>query len=882
MPKSKSKQAKQAKQIKQIEQIDMFDMKQNRITSVAVEDVIYKMYYQELRPPTASELEAHKSTFTADQIKRIISERDTDLPLYDAFTTNIYIIQKRNVYNRVIGGHYRFPDRLLIRSITERKEKLEDKLAKNPEKQSDPIFIKKLRKASLMVEFMNYFDIDVLFTTYLRVFYLYAPEIANQTYTCIRKSFMPHKAHLLPYYTKDEVIRLAMNNALIEIPYNTSYDDFKDSISDADFSMLCSTIQSNDVSAKILLDHQNYIIQNNSVGLIQYYTVQGAYFINQYMRQLTSYVYKNDYLEDIIDKMWRLVLGAPAFDNAYTLYRFISNDSYLRHLKVGDLFIEPGFTSTTRDPFYKTEAYSFGFILIKIKIPKDAKGVGLCLETLSHFAVEEEIILAPFTSLKLVAITDAGDYYHPNKDFVAEVKKGYIFEWVSNAEPDKDNKLKFPERPEYPEDTPTIDFLTIEKSNSITMREKTSHLISHYFDEMNRTKCKIGDKTFYVVGEYYNSAGAYKDMYAISTSEGFSLYSIYNGYLLFMIELSDEDGIAQMRVNYFSKYSELKRDTVMGDNNFINFLSNVAMYFDIPIVIIYADYFSCDHMEDNEKGASRAKHTHIHTHTHTKVSRTKTKKQEKCGLCKVFVRNMEGGALSMDAEHEMLLQTLDSDRRAKLLMAKRKQRGLTSADVIPKDKIDKKGLVFKGSTISTRDDDVDLEYTGGSYCIDFYRYLKYGVKRYEDTGTFNIELKPKFEYRELDKMKQSLTSSILRFNDRDEIYQIYMRAYLAGDKEDVSKHNLANFYIWMIEHKCYLMDILVAKFDRVYKNKNPFKKGYYILDAMTYVYNRNRKIAYSRHIKIDFDEDFQQLVLPKNDYRIVRSEEFMRRPRIMS
>jgi hypothetical protein len=158
----------------------------------------------------------------------------------------------------------------------------------------------------------------------------------------------------------------------------------------------------------MLINHQNYIVENDMVGLVQYYTIQGSYFMNQYMRNMTRYEYKNEYLEENIKKMWKLVLNAPKFDNEYILYRFVETDEYISNLKIGDIYMDNGFMSTTRDPFYRNDLYKFGFILIKIKIPKGIKGVGLCLEMLSHFPEEEEIILPPLTELKLISTTELG------------------------------------------------------------------------------------------------------------------------------------------------------------------------------------------------------------------------------------------------------------------------------------------------------------------------------------------------------------------------------------------------------------------------------------------------------------------------------------------
>src|SRR5439155_2826613 len=106
-----------------------------------------------------------------------------------------------------------------------------------------------------------------------------------------------------------------------------------------------------------------HIIVNNKIGIVQYYSLQGSYFMNKYLRNPNDY--KNELLEKAIFSMWELIDTAPSFDKSYILYRFINDDIYLKYLKIGDTFIDPSFISTTRDPFYKSETYKFGFILIK-------------------------------------------------------------------------------------------------------------------------------------------------------------------------------------------------------------------------------------------------------------------------------------------------------------------------------------------------------------------------------------------------------------------------------------------------------------------------------------------------------------------------------------
>jgi len=827
--------------------VELFYKKNGTIKKVPINTAILEIYYLKYRVPTDEELKKNSSTSTTDSIRRIISSDDTQIPLYDVFASNIYLIQKRNVYVRVVKHDYRFPDELIVEDIRHSYDKMNRRMKKNPDLEKDMVFVRTIRKAKLMLEFMEQFDQTVLHETYLKVFYRYAPEMGNATYTCMRKSFLPYKGHLKPYYTKDEVIKLGMNMGTIILPDKMSYIDYKDQLTPDDYRKICHEIQKNDISADILLQHQKYIIDNNMVGLIQYYTIQGSYFMNQYMRGFTKYEYRNDYLEDNIAKMWRLVLSAPAFDNDYILYRFVSTDEYLRHLNVGDVFIETGFTSTTRDPFYRNDLYKFGFVLLKIRIPRDTVGIGLCLETLSHFPAEEEIILPPMSHLKLVSRDDMCEYYHPDEDYASKIKTRYEFEWIENAD------IRFPPRTEYLEKTNLIDFLNLEKVRAMTLKERIDIMIAKYFDPMNRIKCQIGDKTFYVVAEWYDSTGPYEPMYSLKTSEGFSLYSLYEGYILFMIEIGEVDNYQQIKVNFYTKYSQLNRQEILGDDNFIKFISSIAYYFDIPNVIIYADYLSCDDLMVKKNGLSK----NI-ARSHNRNNLKKLFESGQKDQSDVMIKKMFGGK-------KIGAKTFGG----KLLNNKQRQFGdkITQTDKMSDRK--------KKLTKIESDDSVGLDATddvvtdmGGSYCVDFYKYLKDNIKRYDNTTTLYVELQPYFSYHDLDTLKNVQPTDVLSKEDRDEIYQIYIKNY----KPDVDRKrdNLGDFYIWMIENKCYLMDIMIKKMERLYRKENPFKRGMYILDAVSYLYNRKYINTYNRFIKMEISEEHQHLTLPKNDYRIRR------------
>jgi hypothetical protein len=161
---------------------------------------------------------------------------------------------------------------------------------------------------------------------------------------------------------------------------------------------------------------------------------------------------------------------------------------------------------------------------------------------------------------------------------------------------------------------------------------------------------------------------------------------------------------------------------------------------------------------------------------------------------------------------------------------------------------------------------------GGNYCIDVYKYLKFSEKRFQnDKVTIDsTELKPKFSYYELDRLRKidPIEKNIIRNIDRDEIYQIYTKTYQIY--VDKNKHNLADFYIWLLENHCVNLATIVSKMDRVYNTNNPFINDYYVLDAMSYLYNKSLIYEYPelrQSHKGKSQENISEQ-LPKNEYRL--------------
>jgi hypothetical protein len=736
-----------------MENIYLFNIKNNEIENINKDDSMEKIYFLEYRLPTSKEIDEHmdKNTFNKfnlnkssdihNKIKYTLSKIENKVPLYDAYTENIYLINRHNVYNRVMHQHYRFPDKDLI-------DEIKDKKNKHRGNKNDVIKDRKNRKVNLMIDFMNNFDADILYDTYVKVFYKYSEHVGKENTVCKNISFLSQFHHMKPYLTRSEIINLALNFD-IDIP--------KDKYLEQDDIMgLCKKIKKFQIDSEVLLQHQIYIIENGNMGLVQYYTLQGSHFMNQYLRGLTKYISKNDYLENLITPMWNLVNNAPEFDKSYIVYRFIQDDNFLNNLKTGEIYTEKGFMSTTRDPFYRSDLYKFGFILMKIKIPSNRKGVALCLETVSHFPDEQEIIFPPNSKFKLLKIDEECSYYHTEPHYSSKIKTRYEFEWIDNSEISFEKKKEQKTQYEY------IDFLKIKKHASYSLEEKIKFFELNHVNEMYQFKIKLGDNDFTVVAEWYDSTSAYSDFYALNVQNGYSFYTMYKGFLLFFIELGTTDNGNQMHVNYYVKYSSIDSNKIIGDENIMKFFSSIAHYFDMSSIIIYASYMNCNNTICEQKGGASQRGFSVH-----------------------------------------------------------------------------KSVSKKENT---------LELMNGSYCVDFYEYFKNNKKKYLNFGLLNVELQPLFSYYDLDILKNSSPSKILKKDDRDELYQLYVKIFKKNKSDTISE-----FYLWLKEHKCYLIDQFVNKLDRLEEIKNPFKNDMYVLDASTYLYNRKYINTYPAYININND-----------------------------
>mgnify|MGYP003398068167 FL=1 len=507
-------------------------------------------------------------------LRKLISKYELRVPLYDITSNHLFLINHDKVYPNIFGRNYRFADQDFLDKISK---------LKNPTSDDKEI-----------MRILSNYDIKQLQKTYIKIFYKSFVQSHCIT-NCRRPSFHSGMDHIMPYYTREELYYLA---------YDWEHIDKVD-LTETELEMLCKKISKFDIPSKILLDHQMYIYASRSIGLGKHYSLYGSYYMNRYLRLYRCFDgtiidrskdIRNVNLENQIGLMINLITKAPAFTKSHTVYRFVETDEYLSHLKIGDIYTDPSFMSTTRNPFYYQENYAFGYILIKINLPEKIPGIGLCIESYSNFPTEEEIILLPTSRYKLIKVTDGAlDKFHHilNK----KVNRKYEFTWVGNDHIDGvplqirmnggfEPTLKIVDMKEI-----FRELMSDSSYQYLSVAEKIRRFGDQYVNNFNNQfESKIGDVMYTFNIESYNSTNVYKQFFWYEVPDGIMLTSSNKkfGNINIMLELGPE-----IHVNYYFKYSvtDSGKTLNLSLDTWIEWLSLVAHIMGSRYVIIHSNYF---------------------------------------------------------------------------------------------------------------------------------------------------------------------------------------------------------------------------------------------------------------------------------------------------
>ena len=508
--------------------------------------------------------------FDQDTRKLVSSYRER-IPLYDIRSDHIYLIDWKNIFERIFYDSYRLIDNDLYQELQE----IDDR---SPTQQQN-------------LNILSWYDFDILNKIFLKLFY--NSFIVNSYITnCTKPAYYQSFPHIDPYYSISEINYFAIDWGLSD---KVVFDN-------KEIKQLCKKIRSLDISSKTLIAHQLYIYRSHAIGLVKHYSLYGSYYMNVYLRK-TNYAYRNRYLENQIKIMTKMIKNAPAFDGEHTLYRFVDSDKYIQHLKPGDTYQDPSFMSTTRNPFYYKKSFTpFGYILIKILIPGDIEGVGLCIESYSNFPFEEEIILAPGSRYRLDSVDSNPTDFHNHFDL--KVSKKYVFTWLGFGSQKKIDA-------EYPP-TITINLLDIIQQNSVkylTISDRINYLRESLTNANNQFETDINDKRYTFSLESYNSSTIYGDFFFFETAEGIMLTTANPvcGNINLLIEIG-----TSISVNYYFKYSVTDPSIVIDLDNpgWMEWLSMLSYILGIRNVIIHSNYILKNNPNDSvEKSIAKTRYT---------------------------------------------------------------------------------------------------------------------------------------------------------------------------------------------------------------------------------------------------------------------------------
>jgi hypothetical protein len=495
-----------------------------------------------------------------DKIK--LSNYSEYIPMYDIYSDNIYPIKNINLHYRLIDCHYRF-------ITSEVKQWIKNKLEDATDKEKIELYKNNL-------EILDNYNIDLLEETSQKTLYTFSPDLGLSISICKRSSFNPYSRHLTPYYNRDELLKLGINNKLID---ELTPEDLIDKQL---HYKICKYISKNDISNEIIYKHMEHIIKNKCISWICYYSMNGSFIFNDYLRKNKKLP---EYLYDGYHKLFNTILKIDSFKNNYYFYRFVWNDSFLKSLKIGDIFTDKGFLSATRDPFYSPALnLDFGLVLLKINVPKNIKGIGLFIENFSLFPKEEEFLILPDTKLKLVAKNDNFIYKHTNTLFEKNINKKYEFDLV-NIQPKSINKIEL----DTNIDIPIIDFENI----SLYGRDRIDLFYS--FLENCNTSQMFKYKNYIFQCNIFDSTTSYNKLYYNKVKEGLSIVHYKNGYPLLFIECGKE-----LVVN-FQQTITLYDDIYELDLDIDNLIAMIGKLFAYQKALIFTQYHNFSKFKDNYK-----------------------------------------------------------------------------------------------------------------------------------------------------------------------------------------------------------------------------------------------------------------------------------------
>ena len=501
------------------------------------------------------------------KFKELLSTDDNVIPLYDISNNKLFFVKKKNIYYLIKENYFRPLSEKLIKFIQD------NNLNENG-----------------IIEIINYFDFHILENILLKFIYYNTKEVAGDL-TYLRNPAYINFLNINPYLKKSSITNTALNMQIITI------DELP--ISSTKLYSLYHKITQYLFNSDEILSHLEHITHHKMSKIINFYTLYGSYFLNNYIRNPKYY---DENYELQINKITNLIRSSPKLDSDKVIFRYLQDDSFLKVRKKGDIYIENSFMSCTRKPNLTTSS-EFGFILLKIHLPSNMEGCCLFLEGDSVFKDEKEIILGPGSRLKLLSIDDNVEFYVFDKNLQRNIRKKYEFQYMGNEHFDLNNILKNARNYEHkftlnktevprqyllggslnPPNIQNIDLIltSIEGNN---LEDKIDYFWENFGRKYRRFNLNLpnGDiKLMYC--NYYNSTEIYGKFFQYKINDGFFMYSFNEHQEIdLFIEIGDK-----IIVNFPSKFLSIKpyKETLL--------LASIIGYsFRINVIDYYPEFVS--------------------------------------------------------------------------------------------------------------------------------------------------------------------------------------------------------------------------------------------------------------------------------------------------
>lgn len=472
-----------------------------------------------------------KVSLTKQKDKDKLSQYQKIIPLYDIITNLIYPIPFEEIEDKILNKHYRFIDykleTILNNNITNIKDLV---IKKNLYDEELELFQKIIEKIDYNIKIIKNYNLDILRETNIKAFYYGSTNLGQSVSICRRISFHPLLKHLSPYWNLKELLKMGQN-------LNTKGLEDITPIKLQDSKLhyeICNKISKNDIKNINILNHLDYLFSEKKIfNMIKYFSIYGSFFVNSNLRYyqknnsfsnipFPQYLNYTNEINNVFDK-------SPGLDKEYYLYRFIQDDSFISHLKKGDIFVEAGIMSTTRNPFYSPdELEKFGIILFKIIVPKEFDKL-LLIESISAFPQEQEIIFPPYTKLKLVGKDKDFKYFHTNEKIERKIVKRYQFKVVGQ------DKV-----PLIPTNNLTYKLVDINsKLFAPNFKERKKEFLTTLTNN-GLLKIVVNNKIINFYAMTFDSLGAYKKIYYNKDDDGIILFCFDDYNMKYGIEISNE------------------------------------------------------------------------------------------------------------------------------------------------------------------------------------------------------------------------------------------------------------------------------------------------------------------------------------------------------